>query len=289
MLALPKATSGLLSNRTYRFANCWKLTRLDGVIFRFTDHNTKLTFNGEQYVPAGGFTHTAEKKSNRSFNDALEILGMIDSSAITVNELLEGKYDSAELIHYVIDWRYPFAGAFRTSKFIVNQVTFDGEKFNAELGSLSSKLSAAVGEVYARDCRFELGDSRCQFNVATVTSTGCVVSSIQTGQLAFTATHANFSGKAAEYYGRGLLQWTSGANANRFSEVKISGAAVSTAIQFTLFEKTPYVIAVNDQFTVKAGCDKQKPTCIAKFNNVINFGGFPYLPGEDLLYRALPL
>ena len=33
----------------------------------------------------------------------------------------------------------------------------------------------------------------------------------------------------------------------------------------------------------EAGCDKQAPTCRLKFNNFLNFRGFPDIPGEDWL------
>ena len=34
-------------------------------------------------------------------------------------------------------------------------------------------------------------------------------------------------------------------------------------------------------FTVIAGCDKSQRTCIDKFDNNINHGGFPNIPGPD--------
>jgi uncharacterized phage protein (TIGR02218 family) len=41
------------------------------------------------------------------------------------------------------------------------------------------------------------------------------------------------------------------------------------------------VVAVGDAFTVSAGCDKQFSTCRTKFDNALNFRGFPYMPGND--------
>jgi len=40
-------------------------------------------------------------------------------------------------------------------------------------------------------------------------------------------------------------------------------------------------IALNDTFTITAGCDKQFSTCRKKFNNGVNFRGFPSMPGND--------
>ena len=39
-----------------------------------------------------------------------------------------------------------------------------------------------------------------------------------------------------------------------------------------------------DTFSVFAGCDKTFATCKAKFDNALNFRGFPHLPGNDAAY-----
>jgi uncharacterized phage protein (TIGR02218 family) len=39
---------------------------------------------------------------------------------------------------------------------------------------------------------------------------------------------------------------------------------------------------VGDGFTVTAGCDKSVKTCKAKFDNEVNFRGFPHVPGIGL-------
>ena len=40
-------------------------------------------------------------------------------------------------------------------------------------------------------------------------------------------------------------------------------------------------VAVGDTFNAIAGCDKTIGTCVAKFNNAVNFRGEPYVPGMD--------
>jgi uncharacterized phage protein (TIGR02218 family) len=42
-------------------------------------------------------------------------------------------------------------------------------------------------------------------------------------------------------------------------------------------------LAEDAAFTIYAGCDKRLATCRAKFDNVINFRGFPHMPGNDAL------
>jgi uncharacterized phage protein (TIGR02218 family) len=40
-------------------------------------------------------------------------------------------------------------------------------------------------------------------------------------------------------------------------------------------------MAPGDPFTVTAGCDKLFGTFVAKFENGVNFRGFPHMPGND--------
>ena len=38
-----------------------------------------------------------------------------------------------------------------------------------------------------------------------------------------------------------------------------------------------------DRVRIEAGCDKAEDTCRLKFANMVNFRGFPDIPGEDWL------
>ena len=40
-------------------------------------------------------------------------------------------------------------------------------------------------------------------------------------------------------------------------------------------------IVVGDAFTISAGCDKRFSTCRDRFDNAVNFRGFPHMPGND--------
>jgi hypothetical protein len=35
-----------------------------------------------------------------------------------------------------------------------------------------------------------------------------------------------------------------------------------------------------------AGCDKELDTCIARFNNAVNFRGEPFVPGTDKILKT---
>jgi uncharacterized phage protein (TIGR02218 family) len=60
----------------------------------------------------------------------------------------------------------------------------------------------------------------------------------------------------------------------------VDGVAV-----LTLLEAPLRAIAMSDTFTIRAGCDKRIATCGTKFANVVNFRGFPNIPGQDVVLR----
>jgi len=37
-----------------------------------------------------------------------------------------------------------------------------------------------------------------------------------------------------------------------------------------------------DTYTLYAGCDKLQATCSGKFNNLVHFRGFPYIPASEV-------
>ena len=78
------------------------------------------------------------------------------------------------------------------------------------------------------------------------------------------------------YFDYGLFTANSGLAAGRSMEVKsyVPG-------QWTLQLPMPYRMVAGDTYTLIAGCNKQIGTCHTKFSNHLNFGGDPYVPGQD--------
>jgi uncharacterized phage protein (TIGR02218 family) len=103
-----------------------------------------------------------------------------------------------------------------------------------------------------------------------------------TGDRSLTASGlAGFSGG---WFTLGRLTWTSGANAGRTAEVA-SHQLVSGVRHIALLEAPVRPIEAGDGFVVRAGCDKRLETCRDRFANVVNFRGFPHIPGQDTVIR----
>jgi uncharacterized phage protein (TIGR02218 family) len=99
---------------------------------------------------------------------------------------------------------------------------------------------------------------------------------------AFTAS--GLSAFAAGWFAQGTVEWTSGANAGRRAEV-LSHDVVDGLAFVTLLKAPVRPVGEGDSFIARAGCDKRIATCSTKFGNVVNFRGFPHIPGQDTILR----
>lgn len=87
-------------------------------------------------------------------------------------------------------------------------------------------------------------------------------------------------GTDSGFFEFGTIEFTSGANAGLSMEVRdyVPG-------QWTIALPMPYTVAAGDDYILTAGCNKLISTCRDKFQNTVNFGGYPYLPGIDRLMQ----
>lgn len=263
----------------HRFATCWKIERLDGTIFRFTDHNMKLTVESQVYTPVNSFLASAREAQSQLESINVTASGIISSTDMKVNDMIAGFFREAEITEFVVDWNYPWAGIIICNIYILESLTFDGERWLAEFIGQAKRLTRQVGNVYSRNCRYTLGDKKCGVDLSTggFTQASVSVSTVTAGfeSTRFTATALTDDDK---FWAQGTIEWLTGANIGIDTEVK---TWIKTGAAFVLAIPTPFDIAASDTFTVIAGCDKTMKTCEDKFSNDINHGGFPTIPGPD--------
>lgn len=275
MISLTSAMDSLVEYNTFYLATLWKITRADSTVLRFTDHDKQIEFGGDTYDPAGGFDASARQKQSSLRTQNFEIQGMLQSGRITFEDLQAGRYNEAEVTEYLVDWRYPFAGSYLTSRYWIVETTFTADEWEARVEGLTRWLNHPDGELYERTCRYELGEARCGVALGPITTSGSVFVTSFPGQddrRQFLSTIAAADG----LYAYGFIEWTSGNNNGLVSEVENN---LQFTGQMNLFLETPYPIESGDTFDITQGCDKKKGTCGTKFSNFANFGGFPFIPG----------
>ncbi len=277
MKSLPTGLQAHLDSGTTTLAWCWKITRSDGGVFGFTDHDLALTFAGTLFEPESGFV-PSEIRAGQDFSvDAQDVEGALSSDRITETDILDGRWDNAEVEVWRVNWAATDQRVLMR-RGNLGDIRRGRTSFVAEVRSLAHWLNQTVGRTYQFSCDADLGDVRCGVNLSSPlwSATGTVAT--LSGSRGFTSAALGSFG--VDTFTLGVVSWTSGANAGRKAEI---ASFASGAI--TLFEAPVRPIAVGDAFFATAGCDKQFATCSAKFGNGVNFRGFPHMPGEEAVLR----
>jgi uncharacterized phage protein (TIGR02218 family) len=276
MKTLTPALAAHLQGEVTTLATCWKLTRRDGVVMGFTDHDTDVVVAGQNFIAATGMTASAVSHSNTLRVDELDMEGLLSSDAITQEDILKGLYDYAEVEVFMVDYTQADAGKLIVRTGWMGEVTLKAGQFIASIRGLSQALQQPVGDIYSPGCRARLGDARCGVNLANYTASG-VVSDVQSLMGITASTLVQNDG----VFTSGTLTFTSGANQGMMVEIK---DYAKQQFYFRLPLREPP--AVGDSFVAVAGCDHSIATCKARFNNVINFRGEPSVPGNDRLFET---
>lgn len=280
MTVFPDALAAHLDGTVTTVCHCWRLTRRDGVVLGFTDHDRPLTVDGTPCLPGSGLTASEARDRLGMAAETAEVEGALSSERIDPVDVVAGHYDGARVETLLVNWRDPESFA-RLRTATVGAVTRRDDRFVAELQSLTHQLDRANGRRIMGGCDAELGDRRCGVDVlsADYRATGVVAATDGREWLTVSGLDAYASG----WFGQGRVTWTSGAR-DGLTDVVGGDRADGAGRRLTLLPRGGAAIEPGDGFVVTAGCDKAFGTCRAKFDNGINFRGFPHLPGNDRAY-----
>ena len=82
------------------------------------------------------------------------------------------------------------------------------------------------------------------------------------------------------FFAGGVFSFASGANLDARFTVK-SHRQENLRATVALWTTPGGAITAGDEVLMTAGCDKSPTTCLLKFGNIVNFRGFPHMPGND--------
>jgi len=277
----PHSLQTHLESGTTTLAWCWRLTRNDGAVFGFTDHDQPLTFDDTTFEPESGFTASEIRAGSDLSVDAQEAEGVLTSATITETDILDGRWDNATVEIWRVNWADTTSRAL-LRRGAIGQVRRGRLQFVAEMRSLAHVLGQTIGRTFQASCDAELGGTRCgvDLNAAAFKASGTVVS--LSGDRGFAVS--GLSGFAEGWFALGTLRWLTGTNTGRKTEV-LSHTTSGAEVIVTLLEAPVRPIEVGNTFSIFAGCDKRFETCQAKFANAANFRGFPHIPGQDTIIR----
>jgi uncharacterized phage protein (TIGR02218 family) len=269
-----------LNSGVTTLCRCWRITRRDGVVLGFTDHDEDVTLGALTCRADTGFAGSEATARLGLAVGGAEISGALADDSLTETDLAAGRYDACTIDVFLVDWSEP-ALFVLLAKGTLGEVRREGAAFVAELRGLADRLNEESGRRYAASCSADLGDSRCTIDLddPAFRGDGAIVS--VNGASVFTA-----SGLGAfddRWFTAGRLEWTSGANLGLAVEVKRHRKDGDVVLE--LWQAMPEPLAAGHAFAIAAGCDKRFETCRDKFDNVVNFRGFPHIPGNDFVAR----
>lgn len=260
---------------------CWVITRNDGLLQGFTDHDEDIVLDGVTCRAATGLTGSEATQKLGMAVDGSEISGILADESLNEHDLAAGRYDAAAVEIWLVDWSEPDLRV-PLAKGTLGEVKREGVGFTAEVHGLSSRLAEESGRLFTATCDADLGDARCKINLDDPAFHGSGVVTALEGTSTFAVS--GLDAFADGWFSQGKLTFSSGENAGIAMEVK-SHVNDTRGVTITLWQAMPEPIAVGDTFSVTAGCDKRFSTCHDKFNNVVNFRGFPFIPGNDFVIR----
>lgn len=279
MRIIPPALQAKLDSGVTTLARCWVMTRRDGIVQGFTDHDEDIVLDGVTCRAGTGLNASEATQQLGLAVAGSEISGALASDALNEDDLAAGRYDAAAVRVYLVDWSEPVLNLMLASG-VLGEVRREGAAFTVELRGLAHRLQEESGRLYTATCAADLGDARCAVDLEAPAFRGTGTIASVSATSSFLA--AGLDSFAVGWFTAGKLTWSSGANAGLAAEVKIH-ALSAAGVAITLWQAMPEPLAVGDAFTITAGCGKRFATCRDRFANAVNFRGFPHIPGNDFL------
>ena len=234
----------------------------------FTEFDKDLIVDGLLYEADTGHRGSGIDLGADLSVDTMEVDGVLDSEKITEADVLNGRYDYADVEVFVVNYNSLADGKVSWKVGVLGEVSVDRNLCKAEVRGLTQHLEQDTISAYTPYCKAKLGDAKCRVDTSLWEVAG-TVSTVNSLSIFVDAGRAEADG----HWSNGLLTWTSGNNLGKTVEVRAYGGG-----SFEMYEQMWGAIEVGDTYIIIPGCDGRLATCNL-FGNHLNFRGFPHIPG----------
>ena len=256
---------------------CWRIRRTDGHEFGFSDHDVDISFENTVFAAASGMNASTLQSASGLSVDNAEAVGALSSDLITATDIEAGLYDDAEIWHWIVNWKDTAQRSllFRGQ---LGEIRHGPNAFEVELRSLSDRLNTPIGRSYLRTCSAALGDQKCQFDIGTQGYlTAIEIARVTNKKKLYFKPISSIEDR---WFVGGTVRWLSGDNQGSISLIQ-RDVTENSERHIELKNAPAFPVNPTDQAELVAGCDKRATTCKEKFANILNFQGFPFIPGDD--------
>jgi len=259
---------------------CLRIVCRNGLTVRVTRYPVDLVMsNGQIYQSGSGYDFTGYQATTSLSPSAIDLEGILGFAGVTRDALQSGVFDGARGYLFACDFRAPVEDYEPIVCSVFGKATLNDDRYTVEEMALIDALNQSVGKVYAPGCQKVFGGQEyagCKVALGPLTLTGTLTA--VSGADSFTDTAR---GEPADYFALGTVRFLSGQNAGlKAQEIKSFAAGI-----IQTFEPFYFTPAVGDTYEIVPGCRKSLSACSDKWNNVVNFGGFPTMPTQSV-YNA---
>ncbi len=264
-------------------ADCYTFALRSGLILTITNADVPIAMNGAVFAANSLLVDGLTFKSATGLDVDQQHITVAARSSDTIGgvpflvALQRGLFDGCGVQReraFLQSWSAPPLGSVILFKGRVTSID--------EIGRTSAEITVASDLVlldidmprnlYQPTCNHTLYDSGCGLVKNAFGAAGTVASGSSATAILWTGASAIFV--------QGTITFTSGANAGSSANVRNAAPGASLTLAYPL----PSAPAAGDAFTVYQGCDHTSATCRAKFNNLANFRGFPFVPPPASAY-----
>jgi uncharacterized phage protein (TIGR02218 family) len=246
-------------------------------VLGFTDHDCSLSFDGIAFRAETGLTASALQQTTGLSVDNSEAIGALSDAAIRETDIEAGRYDGAEIQAWLVNWQNVedrqllFRGT-------IGEIRRSGGAFEAELRGLTDRLNLPLGRVFQKPCSAVLGDKACGFDLSTPGYYADLTATEVLDRRIF--RFEGVTGFAPEWFRHGVLRVLDGPAKGLIGAIK-NDTQAGNIRTLELWQPIRAELSAATRLGIEAGCDKCSETCRLKFNNFLNFQGFPDIPGDD--------
>ncbi|MEL6118485.1 MAG: DUF2163 domain-containing protein [Pseudomonadota bacterium] len=249
---------------------CWAVVRRDGWTMGFTDHDLDLSFEDIAFRADTGLSAAALQQTTGLSVDNTEALGALNATAIREDDIEAGRYDGAEVRAWIVNWAdverrmLMFRGH-------IGEVRRREGAFEAELRGLTDTLNQPTGRVYQKNGNAVLDPDEPAFAVEVP------IAEVEDRRV---FRFAGLTSYADQWFQFGTLTLLDGQAQDLSGAIKRDYYENGLRV-IELWRPIRQPIEPGDRVRLLAGCDNTVEDHTEKFGSLLDFRGFPDIPGDD--------
>lgn len=256
-----------------QLVTCCKITLNNGMTLGITTNQRDIIFNDDPFTiyRSRVYEKTAYSQTNTLAIDNIDLSILIDDKFIQQSDIDTGIYRGAEAILFEFDTRLDrfYLNTMPRISGVIGDISKTTDVYKFQLRSGLAKLGTNTMKTTSSECRAEFGGPVCRYDISTVTTLTTIQAVYSNDNFLPVITKDN------NYYMYGTLEFMSGKCKGIKTPIKNNTNGI-----IYLNYPTVYQFEVGDEIKLVKGCNKTLAMCI-DYNNVINFEGEPYLPGDE--------